>query len=193
MSVNSERNRRLSMTLAMEMRVSVKSTIWSLLGLAQKRRCAVPKVNIFGFTLIEVMVSVCIIGVLSAISTPIYMGYRDKARMTVTITDMKHIEVAIANFVANNASLPDTLAQVGKENVLDPWGRPFEYLRIDGGDTKGKGKMRKDHFMVPVNTDYDLYSMGPDGKSVSPFTAKASRDDIVRAYDGGYYGKVSDM
>lgn len=173
--------------------MSIESTTRSLFGLAQKRGCAAPKVNIFGFTLIEVMICVCIIGVLSAISTPIYMGYRDKARMTVTITDMKTIEVAIANFVADNASLPDTLAQVGKENVLDPWGRPFRYLRIDGGDAKGMGKLRKDHFMVPVNTDYDLYSMGPDGKSASPFTAKASRDDIVRAFDGSYYGKVSDM
>ncbi len=46
--------------------------------------------------------------------------------------------------------------------------------------------------MVPVNTDYDLYSMGKDGKSTSPFTAKASQDDIVRANNGGFLGLVSD-
>jgi general secretion pathway protein G len=34
--------------------------------------------------------------------------------------------------------------------------------------------------------------MGPDGKSQKPFTAKASRDDIVRANDGGFFGSVSD-
>ena len=53
---------------------------------------------------------------------------------------------------------------------------------------KGKGKLRKDKFLVPLNSDYDLYSMGPDGKSVPPLTAKASRDDILRANDGEFFG-----
>ena len=52
--------------------------------------------------------------------------------------------------------------------------------------------MRKDKNLVPVNTDYDLYSMGEDGRSVGPFTAKASRDDIVRANDGGFVGLAAD-
>lgn len=85
---------------------------------------------------------------------------------------------------------PASLADVGADNLKDPWGRSFEYLRISDSIP---GKRRKDHFMVPVNTDFDLYSKGEDGKSQTPFTAKASRDDIVRAYDGEYIGKVSDM
>jgi general secretion pathway protein G len=52
--------------------------------------------------------------------------------------------------------------------------------------------MRKDHLLAPVNADFDLYSMGKDGQSMVPFTAKASRDDIVRANNGGYVGLVSD-
>jgi len=47
--------------------------------------------------------------------------------------------------------------------------------------------------MVPVNSDYDLYSMGSDGKSRPPFTARASLDDIVRASNGGYVGPVADF
>jgi general secretion pathway protein G len=159
----------------------------------EKGQHPAPWANRFGFTLVEVMICVCIVGVLSAIATPIYSGYRERARMSVTITDMRTIEDKIFIFAADNAALPDTLAQIGMDKVLDPWGRPFAYLRIDGGDVKGKGKLRKDHFMVPVNSDFDLYSLGRDGKSASPFTAKASRDDIVRAYDGGYFGKVSDL
>jgi general secretion pathway protein G len=42
--------------------------------------------------------------------------------------------------------------------------------------------------VVPINTDYDLYSMGKDGKSQPPLTAKDSRDDIIRANDGAYIG-----
>jgi general secretion pathway protein G len=51
--------------------------------------------------------------------------------------------------------------------------------------------MRKDRFLVPINTDYDLYSMGKDGRSSPPLTAKASRDDIIRANDGAYIGLAS--
>jgi general secretion pathway protein G len=88
--------------------------------------------------------------------------------------------------------LPDSLNDVFNTNPIDPWNNPYQYLRIDGGDVKGKGKMRKDHFLVPINTDYDLYSMGRDGKSQAPFTARASQDDVVRANNGGFVGLVSD-
>jgi len=47
--------------------------------------------------------------------------------------------------------------------------------------------------MVPINSDFDLYSMGKDGRSVAPLTAKDSRDDIVRANDGGYVGLASEF
>jgi general secretion pathway protein G len=42
-----------------------------------------------------------------------------------------------------------------------------------------------------LNDDYDLYSMGQDGVSVSPITAKPSQDDILRASDGSYLGLAS--
>ena len=51
--------------------------------------------------------------------------------------------------------------------------------------------VRKDHNLVPLNTDFDLYSMGPDGESASPLTAKASRDDIIRANNGSYIGTAT--
>jgi general secretion pathway protein G len=146
-----------------------------------------------GFTMIEVMVSVCIIGLLAAIATPFYFSFLERARVAVAISDLKTIEAAVYNHVSTTGELPDTLAQVNLANLRDPWGNPYQYLRINGGDTKGNSRMRKDHFMVPVNSDFDLYSMGKDGTSASPFTAKASRDDIVRAFNGGYYGKVADM
>ena len=98
-------------------------------------------------------------------------------------------------------------------NLLDPWGRPYQYLRLanpsDNGkgdgkdndkdkgkgkdmDPKEKGKPRKDHFLVPINSDFDLYSLGPDGESRAPLTAKHSRDDIIRANNGGYFGPASE-
>lgn len=55
------------------------------------------------------------------------------------------------------------------------------------------GKKRKDKSLYPLNTDYDLYSMGPDGKSQTPLTAKASRNDIVRAKNGAFIGWAADL
>ena len=52
--------------------------------------------------------------------------------------------------------------------------------------------MRKDKNLVPINSEYDLYSLGPDGDSMPPLTAKPSRDDIVMANDGKYIGPVED-
>jgi general secretion pathway protein G len=54
-----------------------------------------------------------------------------------------------------------------------------------------RGNLRKDRFLVPINTDFDLYSMGEDGRSVGPLRARHSRDDIVRASNGRYVGTAS--
>jgi general secretion pathway protein G len=51
---------------------------------------------------------------------------------------------------------------------------------------------RKDKNLVPLNSDFDLYSKGPDGESVPALTAGVSRDDIVRANDGAFIGVAAD-
>ena len=58
---------------------------------------------------------------------------------------------------------------------------------------KGNGQARKDRFLVPLNSDYDLYSMGADGKSSSPINAKNSLDDIIRASNGSYVGLAANF
>ncbi|HQR15188.1 MAG TPA: prepilin-type N-terminal cleavage/methylation domain-containing protein [Nitrospira sp.] len=58
----------------------------------------------------------------------------------------------------------------------------------NGAGNASKGKPRKDRFLHPINSDYDLYSMGKDGESVEPLTAKKSHDDVIRANDGSFVG-----
>ena len=70
-------------------------------------------------------------------------------------------------------------------------GHPCQYLNMHSGDPDIAGKRRKDKNLVPINSDYDLYSKGPDGASVPALTAAKSRDDIVRANDGAYVGIAS--
>jgi general secretion pathway protein G len=106
--------------------------------------------------------------------------------------DVRMIEKKISIYEVENGELPDDLSEIGMDKVLDPWGRPYNYLKIRGNDGKGKKfKPRKDHSLHPINTDYDLYSVGKDGKSTAPLTAKISQDDIIRANNGGYFGLVS--
>ena len=150
------------------------------------------KISHRGFSLIEIMIVMAIVGTLSALAVPNYLKYKENARVAVAITDIRMIEKQIKGYELDNNRLPDSLNDVLNTNPIDPWGNSYQYLRIDGGDVNGIGQLRKDHFMVPVNTDYDLYSMGKDGKSQSAFTSNASQDDVVRVNNGGFVGLVSD-
>ena len=142
-----------------------------------------------GFTLVEIALVVGIIGILAALAATSWSGYRERALKASAITTMRSIASAIDAFAAASERLPLSLAEIGMDKVRDPWGHAFQYTNLA---TTPKGKWRKDRFLVPINSTYDLWSMGRDGKSVPPLTAKASRDDIVRANDGTFYGWASD-
>ncbi len=141
-----------------------------------------------GFTLIELMIVIAIIGTLAAIAIPNYISYREQAQITRAIAEIKGIETGIYAYEVDHGNFPDTLTQAGLGNPVDPWGNTYVYYPIDN-IPKGL-KARMDKSLHPVNTDFDLYSMGADGKSVAPFTAKVSQDDIVRANNGAYTGLV---
>jgi general secretion pathway protein G len=143
-----------------------------------------------GVTLLELMAVIAVIGVMLAIALPSYGRYVARANTSAAIADIARIHLAIETYSMNHDAPPPDLAAIGKAGTLDPWGQPYVYLSFTG--LNGKGAMRKDKNLVPINTEYDLYSVGPDGESVPPLTAKASRDDIVMANDGGYIGVASD-
>ena len=182
-----------------------------------------------GFTIVELMIAVTIIGALAGLAIPNYLGYLDKARLARCIAEIRYISRAVDSYKASYDVFPNTLAEAGAGEIVDPWGNPYEYLNIadltlpggggggnggggggggngggkntfhwfepdsayaaQGGDgNASKGKPRKDRFLHPINSDYDLYSMGKDGESVEPLTAKKSHDDVIRANDGGFVG-----
>jgi len=139
------------------------------------------------------MIVIAIIGCLSAIALPNYLKYKNNARIAVAVSDIRMIEKQIALFVFDNdGQLPNNLNVLTTIGIInDPWGNPYRYLRINGGLPSAPGLARKDQMLVPVNSDYDLYSMGKDGVSQPAFTSAKSQDDIVRANDGAYVGLVS--
>jgi general secretion pathway protein G len=140
-----------------------------------------------GFTLIEVMIVIAIIGILASIGIPNFIKYREKARVAAAITEIQFIQKAIAEFSVENGMLPANLAEVEMNELKDPWGRPYQYYRMTGTN-KDTGNARKDQSLVPINSDYDLYSMGKDGMSPSPLTSAESQDDVIRANNGGFIG-----
>jgi general secretion pathway protein G len=142
-----------------------------------------------GYTLIEAMMVLAILGIASALAYPTYTGYFDKMDAADVERDFFNIGIKIETYFAMNGSYPPDLASIGMAKD-DPWGNPYQYLNMDLAD--GNGDKRKDHNLVPINTDYDLYSKGPDGMSSGPLTASGSQDDIIRANNGGYIGVAAD-
>jgi general secretion pathway protein G len=128
---------------------------------------------------------------LSAIAVPVIADVTERAKVARAVADIKTMEGEIAAFEILNSRLPTTLGEIGRGGLKDAWDNPYDYLNFAAAGPSSKGQARKDHFLVPLNSTYDLYSKGRDGDSRAPLTAKASRDDIVRANDGGYVGLAS--
>ena len=124
--------------------------------------------NCRGFTLIEIMVVVVILGILAAIVVPRFLDRPDQAKVTKAKVDMKGLEEALGMFKLDNGFYPSTEqgldALVEKPDTgripnkfpeggylkkvpLDPWDNPYIYL------SPGLH-----------NKDFDLISYGADGE-----------------------------
>lgn len=118
-----------------------------------------------GFTLIEVMVVVVILGILAAVIIPSVVGKDEQARRTLASTSLSNVANALEMYRLDNHKYPTT--QEGLEALVnkpasakvfpqggylkslpnDPWDNPIQYVTPGAA---GKA--------------YDLYSFGPDGQ-----------------------------
>ena len=120
-----------------------------------------------GFTLIEIMVVVVILGILAAIIIPKISDRPEQARRTKAITDIKSIETALSLYQMDNGFYPSTEQGLEalveklttgripvnyneggylKKVPLDPWKNPYIYISPG------------------AHGDYDLISYGNDGE-----------------------------
>ena len=147
-----------------------------------------------GLTLVELMITISIVTTLVGIAMPILGTYVEKARSTRVVSDMRTtLEAGISLYEVAYGVFPESLADISRGGILDPWGNTYRYLNLVAGGPGVRGHARKDRHLVPLNSDYDLFSMGKDGRSVAPLTSRWSRDDIIRANDGAYWGLASDF
>ena len=142
-----------------------------------------------GFTLIEAMIVVALLAVLLAVALPMYESYRERARVRMAAQQIAAMAGVIQRFALERRALPDSLAEVDLGGRLDPWGRPYRYYNVEA---HGRGGARKDRRLNPLNTDFDLYSLGHDGKTKPQISQKDSVDDVIRASNGRFVGLAAD-
>ena len=105
-----------------------------------------------GFTLIEVMVVVVILGILAAIIVPKVMDRPDTARLVKAKTDIRAIESALNLYKLDNFNYPSTDEGLEALNpkyierlANDPWGNSYLYLSPG------------------LHGEMDVYTLGADG------------------------------
>ena len=118
-----------------------------------------------GFTLIEIMVVVVIIGLLAAVIVPQVVNKVDEARVTRAKADIASIESALTIFRLDNSKYPTTeqglaaLTTQPTDPSIRHW-RPGGYLK-----RVSKDPWENDYQYVFPGThggEYDLYSLGAD-------------------------------
>lgn len=116
-----------------------------------------------GFTLVEIMVVIVILGLLATLVARNVIGASDEARLTKAQTDVRLIADGVRSYRAKNGKLPESLEVIAtkdergrselEELPKDPWGN--DYI-LREGDRPG---------------DWEVISWGPDG-------SEGTEDDI---------------
>ncbi len=153
-----------------------------------------------GFKLIELLLVLAILGTLVVIAVPALAQAVDQAKAERAIGDLMALQKDLMAYEHSEGAPPETLADIGGDDLLDPWGSPYQYqgfVTVVVSDdervleTKQGVKPREDRFLKPLNSTFDLYSMGKDGETGAQLGASVSTDDIIRANDGQYVDLAS--
>jgi len=139
------------------------------------------KSSVDGFTLVELLVIIVIIGVLVTIAIPTYTYLWNKSKVYRCMDEIRILEKEIIAYQINYGSYPADLSVIHRDKLRDPWGNLYvysqtpTYLDPSGGFT--------------INDDFDIYSLGKDGAlGDTGLNDDKSADDVIRGQNGAYDG-----
>jgi general secretion pathway protein G len=122
--------------------------------------------NNAGFSLVEILVVLVIMGLLISVVAPTVLNRADEARVSKVLADFKNIETALKIYRLDNYVYPNTeqgLEALVEASTLDPEPRNFKeggYLEDVPLDPWGRPYL----YMSPgEHGEVDLYSLGADG------------------------------
>jgi type IV pilus assembly protein PilA len=87
-----------------------------------------------GFTLIELMIVVAIIGILAAIAIPAYQDYTIRSQLTEGLNLAGSVETGVAEYFANTGSFPTAMSMLGVTN--DPTGKYVSDVTVGANGIK---------------------------------------------------------
>lgn len=152
--------------------------------------CRAPARACRGWTLLELLLALAVLGILAALASASYGAMLEKARVGQAAADIAEFGMMIERHLARHGAYPASLAEVEPQPRLDPWDRPYHYLRLDS--PRSIAAARKDRVLNPLNRDFDLFSAGRDGVFTTQISQRESLDDVIRARMGGYIGLAED-
>ena len=141
-----------------------------------------------GFTMVEILIVMVLFGVMLAFAMPLYDRFIEKSRVTESVVQIGTIATRIKEYQSSTGALPVDLTVLQNVPTLDPWGRAYMYVIITS-----PGVARRDKKTVPINSEYDLFSVGRDGLTHNSLGNSTSRDDIIRARDGRFIGLAEEF
>jgi len=143
-----------------------------------------------GIALMELVCAIGVVAVVASVSVSGVSAYENRSRAARAIGDIGTISVQLYRWQSNSRKFPETLAEAGLSAYVDPWGHPYRYVNVE---TAKSSDVRRDRHSRPLNSDFDLYSMGPDGDTGARLDEDETRDDIVRANNGQFIGAAEDL
>ena len=142
-----------------------------------------------GFTILELIVNVAIIGILAAIAIPAYITFRDKAKIAQAKSDLRNIQLAMEQLANDTNKWPgpravgDTTGSEGKE-VWDLNDDDAGLVKTDGGFPNWKGPYMKSVPKDPWGMNYFFdpsYTIG--GKDYAVVGSFGPNKCCQNAYD----------
>lgn len=142
-----------------------------------------------GFTLVELLVVVVIIGILASLAFASFARFKEMARIARCCDEIRTLEKEITAYASEKGVYPPSLTELNRQNLKDPWGNLYKYAEAAQPVARDNvGPDNRTYVALTINSDFDLYSTGPDGAFAPSITDDLSMDDIIRAKDGSFVG-----